>query len=48
MDPIDVLIDNLIKRKATNEEAEAAIRDHVRREPRQWDSADISYDQETP
>ena len=45
MTSIDVLIDSLLKRKATEEEARAAIRDHVRREPRRWDSADISYEE---
>jgi hypothetical protein len=45
MASIDVLIDSLLRGGATDAEARKAIRDHVRTEPRQWDSADISYEE---
>lgn len=44
---LDVTIDALIKRKATEQEATQTIRELARVEPRTWDSADISY-RETP
>jgi hypothetical protein len=49
MDKIDVTIDALIRAKATREESERAIREVClcHSEPRQWESADISYDEET-
>jgi hypothetical protein len=47
MDKIDVTIDALIRAKATREESERAIREACHSEPRQWESADISYDEET-
>ena len=42
---LDVTIDALVKRQANAEDATKTIRAVIRREPRQWDSADISYEE---
>jgi hypothetical protein len=42
---LDVTIDALVKRKATEQDATKTLRAIIRREPRQWDSADISYEE---
>jgi len=43
---LDLTIDNLIRRHATEEESEDAIR-ALYVEPRTWDTADISYKEST-
>ena len=45
---LKLIVEVLEEHHASNEEAEDAIRAVYRAEPSTWDSADISYDQETP